>query len=58
MKLDRPASDTVMQRDVGAKLDADVATAAYGLSEVVDENMATPPACTPLKTARSSPSSR
>ncbi|MBP1884105.1 hydantoinase/oxoprolinase family protein [Sinorhizobium mexicanum] len=39
MKLDRPASDKAMQQDIAAKLDTDVATAAYGLSEVVDENM-------------------
>lgn len=39
MKLDRRASDQAMLQDVAAKLGADVATAAYGLSEVVDENM-------------------
>ncbi|MCO5966251.1 hydantoinase/oxoprolinase family protein [Sinorhizobium meliloti] len=39
MKLDRPASDKAMAQDVASKLDTNVATAAYGLSEVVDENM-------------------
>ncbi|MFB9948367.1 hydantoinase/oxoprolinase family protein [Rhizobium puerariae] len=39
MKLDRPASDRAMQQDIAGRLDTDVATAAYGLSEVVDENM-------------------
>ncbi|MDW9400650.1 hydantoinase/oxoprolinase family protein [Sinorhizobium meliloti] len=39
MKLDRPASDRAMDQDVASKLDTNVATAAYGLSEVVDENM-------------------
>lgn len=39
MKLDRPASDEAMARDVASKLGSDAATAAYGLSEVVDENM-------------------
>lgn len=39
MKLDRPASDRAMRQDLAEKLDLDVATAAYGLSEVVDENM-------------------
>ncbi len=39
MKLDRPASDKAMQTDIASKLDTDISTAAYGLSEVVDENM-------------------
>ncbi|SHN05922.1 hydantoinase/oxoprolinase family protein [Roseibium suaedae] len=39
MKLDRPASDKAMHTDLAAKLETDVSTAAYGLSEVVDENM-------------------
>ncbi|WP_374901219.1 hydantoinase/oxoprolinase family protein, partial [Brucella endophytica] len=39
MKLDRPASDRAMQHDLAEKLGTDVATAAYGLSEMVDENM-------------------
>lgn len=39
MKLDRPASDKAIARHVASALDTDVATAAYGLSEVVDENM-------------------
>ncbi|WP_313604225.1 hydantoinase/oxoprolinase family protein [Rhizobium sp.] len=39
MKLDRPASDKAMDTDLASKLDTDIATAAYGLSEVVDENM-------------------
>lgn len=39
MKLDRSASDKAMDTDLASKLDTDVATAAYGLSEVVDENM-------------------
>ncbi|TNM61644.1 hydantoinase/oxoprolinase family protein [Aliirhizobium smilacinae] len=39
MKLDRPASDKAMDADLASKLDTDIATAAYGLSEVVDENM-------------------
>lgn len=39
MKLDRPASDKAMDADIASKLETDIATAAYGLSEVVDENM-------------------
>ncbi|GHD05182.1 hydantoinase/oxoprolinase family protein [Tianweitania populi] len=39
MKLSRTASESAMDADIGSKLGADVATAAYGLSEVVDENM-------------------
>ncbi|MGF9566036.1 hydantoinase/oxoprolinase family protein [Neorhizobium sp. BT27B] len=39
MKLDRSASDKAMDADLASKLDTDIATAAYGLSEVVDENM-------------------
>ncbi len=39
MRLDQPASDRAMQADIAARLDTDVVTAAYGLSEVVDENM-------------------
>lgn len=39
MKLDRPASDKAMDTDLASKLETDIATAAYGLSEVVDENM-------------------
>ena len=39
MKLDRSASDKAMETDLASKLETDVATAAYGLSEVVDENM-------------------
>ena len=39
MKLDRFASDKAMDQDVASKLETNVATAAYGLSEVVDENM-------------------
>jgi len=39
MKLDRPAADLAIQSDLASKLDIDGATAAYGLSEVVDENM-------------------
>ncbi|KQU82582.1 methylhydantoinase [Ensifer sp. Root142] len=39
MKLDRCASDKAMDQDVASKLETNVATAAYGLSEVVDENM-------------------
>ncbi|MCJ8151803.1 MULTISPECIES: hydantoinase/oxoprolinase family protein [Shinella] len=39
MKLDRPASDKAMDKDLASKLETDIATAAYGLSEVVDENM-------------------
>jgi N-methylhydantoinase A len=39
MKLDRPASDRAMDADLASTLETDIATAAYGLSEVVDENM-------------------
>lgn len=39
MKLDRPASDAAIDADLASKLETDVATAAFGLSEVVDENM-------------------
>jgi N-methylhydantoinase A len=39
MKLDRPASDQAMRAGLAVKLDMDEVTAAYGLSEVVDENM-------------------
>ena len=39
MKLDRPASDKALDTDIASKLETDIATAAYGLSEVVDENM-------------------
>ncbi|KRD72190.1 hydantoinase/oxoprolinase family protein [Ensifer sp. ENS10] len=39
MKLNAPASDRAMHADIASKLDTDIATAAYGLSEVVDENM-------------------
>ncbi|CDN52128.1 hydantoinase/oxoprolinase family protein [Neorhizobium galegae] len=39
MKLDRPACDKAMDADLASKLNTDIATAAYGLSEVVDENM-------------------
>ena len=39
MKLERPASDKAMDTDLASKLETDIATAAYGLSEVVDENM-------------------
>ncbi|MBZ7927135.1 hydantoinase/oxoprolinase family protein (plasmid) [Ensifer adhaerens] len=39
MKLDATASDRAMHADIASKLDTDIATAAYGLSEVVDENM-------------------
>ncbi|GGB05989.1 N-methylhydantoinase A [Brucella endophytica] len=39
MKLDRWASDRAMKHDLAEKLGTDIATAAYGLSEMVDENM-------------------
>lgn len=39
MKLSRNASEKAMEADIGSKLGSDVATSAYGLSEVVDENM-------------------
>jgi N-methylhydantoinase A len=39
MKLSRSASESAMDADIGSKLGSDVATSAYGLSEVVDENM-------------------
>ncbi len=38
--LDRAASVTALDTHLGAALSADTLTAAYGLSEVVDENMA------------------
>ncbi|RJG40662.1 hydantoinase/oxoprolinase family protein [Mesorhizobium sp. DCY119] len=39
MKLDRPSADQAMRAGLAIKLDMDEVTAAYGLSEVVDENM-------------------
>ncbi len=39
MKLDRLASDKAVDANLASKLETDIATAAYGLSEVVDENM-------------------
>jgi N-methylhydantoinase A len=39
MKLSRSASESAMDADIGSKLGSDIATSAYGLSEVVDENM-------------------
>ncbi|MDL2403116.1 hydantoinase/oxoprolinase family protein [Rhizobium mayense] len=39
IKLLKDASAVAMARDVGSKLEIDSATAAYGISEVVDENM-------------------
>ncbi|WP_454817202.1 hydantoinase/oxoprolinase family protein [Labrys neptuniae] len=39
MRLDRSASDRALHNDVADRLGTDVAAAAYGLSEVVDENM-------------------
>lgn len=39
MKLSLEASETALDTDLGSKLGTDITTAAYGLSEVVDENM-------------------
>lgn len=39
-KLDKAAAEAALARVVGAPLDMDVQTAAFGLAEVVDENMA------------------
>ncbi|MGJ4859537.1 hydantoinase/oxoprolinase family protein [Labrys sp. La1] len=39
MRLDRSASDRALNNDVADRLGTDVTAAAYGLSEVVDENM-------------------
>lgn len=39
MQLSRSASEKAMDADIGSKLGSDIATSAYGLSEVVDENM-------------------
>ena len=39
MTLDRSASERAMNTGLASKLETDTATAAYGLSEVVDENM-------------------
>jgi N-methylhydantoinase A len=41
IELNLPASAKAIQVELGDKLDMDVETAAYGLVEVVDENMAT-----------------
>jgi N-methylhydantoinase A len=40
MALDREAAEAVMRRDVGEPLALAVALAAFGVSEIVDENMA------------------
>jgi N-methylhydantoinase A len=40
MALDRAAADAAMQREVGDKLDLALELAAFGVSEIVDENMA------------------
>lgn len=39
IKLSREASVGAVERDLATKLETDVPTAAYGISEVVDENM-------------------
>ncbi len=39
MQLSRSASEKAVDADIGSKLGSDIATSAYGLSEVVDENM-------------------
>ncbi len=39
MQLDRKAAERAIDAELASKLETDVATAAYGLSEVVDENM-------------------
>lgn len=39
MQLDRKAAERAMDAELASKLETDVATTAYGLSEVVDENM-------------------
>ncbi|MDL2409931.1 hydantoinase/oxoprolinase family protein [Rhizobium calliandrae] len=39
IKLHSDASEGAMNRDLASKLDIDTSTAAYGISEVVDENM-------------------
>jgi N-methylhydantoinase A len=39
IELSRQNSEEAMTRDLASKLDIDSATAAYGISEVVDENM-------------------
>lgn len=40
MKLDRPAAAAALERQVGGALGGDAVTAAYGVVEVVNENMA------------------
>ena len=40
IKLDTSASQQALVKELGAPLDMDAQTAAYGLAEVVDENMA------------------
>ena len=40
IKLDTSASQKALVKELGAPLDMDAQTAAYGLAEVVDENMA------------------
>ena len=40
IKLESSDSEKALASDIGEKLDMDALTAAYGLSEVVDENMA------------------
>ena len=40
IKLDAKASQAALEKELGATLDMDAQTAAYGLAEVVDENMA------------------
>lgn len=39
MKLSRAASESAMEHDLASKLKIDISTAAYGISEMVDENM-------------------
>jgi N-methylhydantoinase A len=40
IRLDTAGSEAALQNVIGKKLDMDAATAAFGLAEVVDENMA------------------
>ncbi|AYE84768.1 hydantoinase/oxoprolinase family protein [Sulfitobacter sp. D7] len=40
MRLDTAGSETALHQVIGQELDMDAATAAFGLAEVVDENMA------------------
>jgi N-methylhydantoinase A len=40
MRLDRPASEKALQRDIGERMKLDAVEAAAGIGEIVDENMA------------------